>query len=99
MADRWDRVEKIVVKAIVPIINFYKYKVTECAAVWKFTSLLRSSITSDKAVGLIKMLVNEQRLTGILEKMPADDRKHYWAKEKPMWMQEEASLAFERSVD
>jgi hypothetical protein len=98
MADRWDRVEKIVVKAIVPIINFYKYKVTVCAAVRKFYSLLRSSITSDKAVGLIKMLVNEQRLTGILEKMPADDWKQ-WAKEKPMWMQVEVSTAFERSVD
>ncbi len=75
-------------EAVEPIISFHRYKVIECAASCKFFLLLRSIIISAKAVGLIKVLVNEQLCL---------DWKDAWkqlAKESPVCLQGEVSAVF-----
>jgi hypothetical protein len=50
---------------------------------------------SAKAAWLVKMLINEQALIGIMGRIPVDDWKQ-WAKERPVWMQGEMNFAFEK---
>jgi hypothetical protein len=49
---------------------------------------------SAKAMGLTKMIVNEQTLSGIIGRMPGADWKQ-WAKEVTVLMQVEVSSAYE----
>ncbi len=56
--------------------------------------MLRSTIMLAKAVGLNKMLLNEQTLSGIMGKMPTGDWKK-WAR-RLSWKQGELSTVFER---
>jgi hypothetical protein len=53
---------------------------------------------SAKVVGLIKMLIDKETLSGIMGGMPATDWKQL-VKKRPVWTQEEVSSAFEKFCD
>jgi hypothetical protein len=60
----YDRPEKLVAETV---ISFHRFKAIEGAAIREFYSLLRSTIMSANAVGLTKMLINAQTLSGIMK--------------------------------
>jgi hypothetical protein len=57
------------------IVNFRRYRAFYNVAIRKLKSLLRNTIIGAKTVCFLKMLVNEQSLTTIKERMPAVELK------------------------
>jgi ribosomal protein L19E len=53
---------------------------------------------SAKAVGLSKMIINKETLSGIMGGMSATDWKQL-VKKRHVWTQEEVSSAFKKFVD
>jgi hypothetical protein len=92
----FDRPEKYIVEALEPITKFKGYKAFDSGVVREFYSLLRSGMMGARKVGLLHRLINDQTLLGILDRMPANDRRQ-WARERPTWIggvKEEAFWTF-----
>ncbi len=70
----------------------------EHAAIREFYSLLRAAIIGVRGVHLLPELINEQTLPGIMSRMPPGNWKQ-WAKERPLWIQEDIEKAFWRFID
>jgi hypothetical protein len=68
----YDQPEQYIAEFLEPIIRFRKYKVFEHTAIGEFYSLLRSVMMGARGVNLLRKLINEQTLPGIMSRMPPD---------------------------
>ncbi len=94
----YERPEKYMEKALRPIVDFRRYKVTDSAAVREFYSLLRAAVKGAKGIGRLGLLINDQTIPRIMSKMPYTDWKE-WATKRPDWMQQDVATTFERFVE
>jgi hypothetical protein len=94
----FDRPEKYISEALDPVIKFRSYKAFDNGAIREFYSILRAAMMGARKAGLLRRLINDQTLPGILAKMPPADW-HRWAKERPTWMREAIEEAFWNFVD
>jgi hypothetical protein len=81
----FDRPEKYISEALNPVVKFRSYKAFDNGAIREFYSLLRAAMMGARKAGLLSRLINDQRLPGILAKMPPSDWRQ-WAREQPTWM-------------
>jgi hypothetical protein len=65
------------------VVKFQKYKVADSTAIRYVYSLLRTASLGAKALGHLKMLVNEPTLPDIMGKMPVANWKQ-WAVNRPI---------------
>jgi hypothetical protein len=93
----YERPEKYMEEALLPIVDFRRYKITDSAAVRELYSLLRAAIKGAKGIGRMGLLINDQTIPKIMSKMPYTDWKE-WATKRPDWMQQDVTSAFERFV-
>ncbi len=94
----FDRPEKYISEALDPVIKFRSYKAFDNGAIQEFYSILRAAMMGARKAGLLRRLINDQTLPGILAKMPHTDWCQ-WAKEQPAWMREAIEEAFWNFVD
>ncbi len=94
----YERPEKYMEEALRPIVDFWRYKIADSAAVREFYSLLRAAIKGAKGIGRIGLLINDQTIPKVMSKMPYTDRKE-WATRRPEWMQQDVAMTFERFVE
>jgi hypothetical protein len=94
----YERPEKYMEEALRPIVNFWRYKIADSAAVREFYSLLRAAIKGAKGIGRIGLLINDQTIPKIMGKMPYTDCRE-WATRRPDWMQQDMATAFEGFVE
>jgi hypothetical protein len=85
-------------EALRPIVDFRRYKIADSAAVREFYSLLRAAIKGAKGVGRIELLINDQTIPKIMDKMPYTDWRE-WATRRPDWLQQDVTTAFEGFVE
>ncbi len=57
----------------------------------EFYFSFRATIKGVEAVGLVKMLINEQTLSNLMGRLLATDRKQ-WVVDKSMWIQGEVEI-------
>jgi hypothetical protein len=94
----FDRPEKYISEALDPVVKFRSYKAFDNGAIREFNSILRVAMMGARKAGLLSGLINDQKLPGILAKMPPTDWRQ-WAKERPVWMREAIEEAFWNFVD
>jgi hypothetical protein len=94
----YERPEKYMEEALRPIVDFRRYKITDCAAVREFYSLLRAAIKGARGIGRLGLLINDQTIPKIMSKMPYTDWKE-WATKRPDWMQQDLATTFEGFIE
>jgi hypothetical protein len=94
----YERPEKYMEEVLRPIVEFRRYKITDSAAVREFYSLLRAAIKGAKRIGRLSLLINDQTVSKVMNKMPYTDWKE-WATKRPEWMREDLASAFENFVE
>jgi hypothetical protein len=94
----FDRPEKYISEALDPVVQFRSYKAFDNGAIQEFYSILRAAMMGARKAGLLRRLINDQTLPGILARMPPTGWRQ-WAKERPVWMREAIEEAFWNLVD
>jgi hypothetical protein len=94
----YERPDKYMEETLWPIVDFWRYKIADSAAVREFYSLLRAAIKGAKGIGRIGLLINDQTIPRIMGKMPYTDWKE-WAMRRPDWLQQDVTAAFEGFVE
>jgi hypothetical protein len=94
----YERPEKYMEEVLRPIVEFRRYKITDCAAVREFYLLLRAAIKGAKGIRKLDLLINDQTVPKVMSRMPYTDWKE-WATKRPDWMQENLASAFEKFVE
>jgi hypothetical protein len=62
----FDRPEKYISEALDPVIRFRSYKAFDSGAIREFYSILRAAMMGARKAGLLRRLINDQTLPGIL---------------------------------
>jgi hypothetical protein len=95
----YKRPEKYITEALKPVVELRKYKVANIQySCQRFLLIAERGLSGAKAVGHLKMLINEQTLPSIMEKMPAADWQQ-GAINRPTWVKEEVEVAFRKFVE
>ncbi len=94
----YDRPDRYISEALDPVVKFRVYKPFDSGATREFYSLLRAAMMGAWKAGVLGRLINDQRLPGILARMPPMDWQQ-WARERPNWMREATEEAFWNFVD
>jgi hypothetical protein len=94
----FNRPEKYILEALDPITKFKGYKAFDSSAIREFYSLLRAAMMGARKSGLLRRLINDQTLPGILARMPASNCRQ-WAQERPIWIGNVVEEAFWAFVD
>jgi hypothetical protein len=94
----YERPDKYAEEALRPIVDFRRYKIADSAAVREFYSLLRAAIKGARKIGRVELLINDQTIPRIMNKMPHNDWKE-WATKRPDWMRQDATSAFETFIE
>jgi hypothetical protein len=94
----FERPEKYMEEALLPTVEFRKYKAADSSAVREFYFLLRAAIKGAKGIGRLSLLINDQTIPRIMGKMPYTDWKE-WATKRPEWMREDLGPTFEKFVE
>jgi hypothetical protein len=94
----YERPGKYVEEALKPVANFRRYKIIDSAAVREFYSLVRAAIKGARRIGRIEMVINDQTIPKIMNRMPPADWKE-WATRRPSWVDQDTALAFEEFIE
>jgi hypothetical protein len=79
-------------------LDFQRYRVYDNCAVKEFYSLLITAIKEARAVGHIGLLLNNQTIPKIVDKIPFSDWKE-WATNHPEWVHDDVGDAFKKFLE